>query len=135
MSQKDAQTINENNLKNTENGIAKEMNENEVLDLTAEQKLCAGLSYFGLFAFIGLIFQHDNPYIAYHVRQGLVLAFIFWVLEHFFFFFSLSHIILFIQMGCAFYFGFLALKGKKFVLPFVSDTAQKMKDILLFRSE
>lgn len=99
----------------------------------SEQKtLLAVLSYIGPFIIISYAFGNDNPFVKYHIKQGLVLIIIdvvVWVLGMFFtyHFWPLYQLLNLVVFVLAIIGIINAAQGKEKELPFVGQFAHSFK--------
>ncbi len=103
-----------------------------------EGKGVAWLSYLGIFILIPLLTQKDNPYIKFHIKQGLILLIVsfgwsfIWV---FFMFVPFLRVIIWSLSYVVYLFVFVlmiigitnSLRGKTEVLPVIGKYAEKIK--------
>lgn len=102
-------------------------NEEEMIE---EGKAAAVLGYVPFLCFIPLIKMRHNKFAFRHGKQGLFLLFI-EILAIFFMFDIISNlfwgILLILSIGSAVFGILYALQGKEFTIPFVGDSADKIK--------
>ena len=102
-------------------------NEEEMIE---EGKAAAVLGYIPFLCFIPLIKMRHNKFAFRHGKQGLFLLFI-EILAIFFMFDIISNlfwgILLILSIGSAGFGILYALQGKEFTIPFVGDSADKIK--------
>lgn len=95
-----------------------------------EGKAAAVLGYVPFLCFIPLIKMRDNPFAFRHGKQGLFLFFV-EVLAVFFMFDIISNlfwgILLILSVGSAVAGILYSIQGKEFTIPFIGDTANKLK--------
>jgi uncharacterized membrane protein len=95
-----------------------------------EGKAAAILGYVPFLCFIPLIKMRDNPFAFRHGKQGLFLFFV-EVLAVFFMFDIISNLfwgmLLILSVGSAVAGILYSIQGKEFTIPFIGDTADKLK--------
>jgi fumarate reductase subunit D len=95
-----------------------------------EGKAAAILGYVPFLCFIPLIKMRDNAFAFRHGKQGLFLFFV-EVLAVFFMFDIISNLfwgmLLILSVGSAVAGIFYSIQGKEFTIPFIGDTADKLK--------
>ena len=95
-----------------------------------EGKAAAILGYVPFLCFIPLIKMRDNPFAYRHGKQGLLLFFV-EILAVFFMFDIISNLfwgmLLILSVGSAVFGILYAIQGKEFTIPFIGETANKIK--------
>lgn len=99
-------------------------------EMIEEGKAAAVLGYIPFLCFIPLIKMRHNKFAFRHGKQGLFLLFI-EILAIFFMFDIISNlfwgILLILSIGSAVFGILYALQGKEFTIPFVGESADKIK--------
>lgn len=102
-------------------------NEEEMIE---EGKAAAILGYVPFLCFIPLIKMRHNKFAFRHGKQGLFLLFV-EILAVFFMFDIISNlfwgILLILSIGSAVFGILYALQGKEFTIPFIGESADKLK--------
>jgi fumarate reductase subunit D len=110
-----------------EEGYTAPKDEEEIIE---EGKAAAILGYVPFLCFIPLIKMRENPFAFRHGKQGLFLFFV-EILAVFFMFDIISNLfwgmLLILSVGSAVAGILYAIQGKEFTIPFIGDTADKLK--------
>lgn len=92
-----------------------------------DNKIFGALSYLWILFLIPLIFKHDNEFVQFHAKQGMVL-FVCWSVGWLFFGLPLIGVLLFITIIILSAIGIIsALQGRYWEMPVLGRYARKIK--------
>lgn len=92
-----------------------------------DNKIFGALSYLWILFLIPLIFKHDNEFVQFHAKQGMVL-FVCWLVGWLFFGLPLVGALLFITIIILSAIGIIsALQGRYWEMPVLGRYARKIK--------
>ena len=95
----------------------------------SNSKVFALIGYLSILCIIPLLFKHDDDFVLYHSKQGLVLfllqvaAFVLHIILGYW----LLRLILFVTGLIAFLGMISILRGKKIIIPVISNLAEKLE--------
>lgn len=127
----------ENSTENTaslSDGQENEKQETEAIT-TLQERTLAALAYVGPLAIIPFYLKKDSKFCRFHGKQGLLVFIIFFfaslllVLDFFMDLALILQFVIFVKMG------FAALSGKWVKLPWLYDTACRLEENLVIKSE
>lgn len=95
-----------------------------VEEKASDSNLMAALSYLWILSAVMLMIKKDDPYVAFHAKQGLVLflaSIILWFVPFFGWFLQMA-VVLGVVVGFV-----KAMSGERYRMPLVGDLAEKIK--------